>query len=229
MRTFEGRVVEMQMLAGGQVGAWISCPQKWAPVPGQYLAAVSPAAAEIPLASPLFPSAYSPQGFLAAAPLPLSWMPGSPLVLTGPLGRGFHLPNNSARIALAALGDSLARLLPLAEQALHQNAAVAIFADCPLPVLPPSLEAYPLSNLPEALSWPAYLALDLPLELLPGLRQRLGLPEGSRLPCTAEALISTPMPCRGMAECGACAVPASRGWKLACKDGPVFVCSEIVW
>ena len=30
------------------------------------------------------------------------------------------------------------------------------------------------------------------------------------------------MPCGGAAECGICAVPFGRGWKLACKDGPVF-------
>jgi hypothetical protein len=32
------------------------------------------------------------------------------------------------------------------------------------------------------------------------------------------------MPCAGIAECGACAVPGGGwgGWKLACQHGPVF-------
>jgi dihydroorotate dehydrogenase electron transfer subunit len=44
-----------------------------------------------------------------------------------------------------------------------------------------------------------------------------------------KALVMTPIPCGGIAECGACAVPAHRGWKLACRDGPVFNLNELAW
>jgi NAD(P)H-flavin reductase len=37
------------------------------------------------------------------------------------------------------------------------------------------------------------------------------------------------MPCSGLADCGVCAVPARRGYKLACKDGPVFDLDELDW
>ena len=43
----------------------------------------------------------------------------------------------------------------------------------------------------------------------------------------AQALIVTPMPCGGIAECGVCAVTVRRGWKMACKDGPVFDLKEL--
>jgi hypothetical protein len=36
------------------------------------------------------------------------------------------------------------------------------------------------------------------------------------------------MPCAGLADCGVCAVELRRGWKLACKDGPVFDLRDIL-
>jgi dihydroorotate dehydrogenase electron transfer subunit len=113
--------------------------------------------------------------------------------------------------------------------ALHQNAAAAIFADCPLPPLSFSLEVHPLSALPDSLSWADYLACDLPLAALPGLRQQLGLPLHNGLPCAGEALLTTCMPCGGQGECGACAVMGRRGYKLVCKDGPVLDLEGIEW
>ena len=35
-------------------------------------------------------------------------------------------------------------------------------------------------------------------------------------------LVDAPMPCAGMGDCGVCAVKARGGYRLACKDGPVF-------
>jgi ferredoxin len=40
--------------------------------------------------------------------------------------------------------------------------------------------------------------------------------------CEGQMLIHTPVPCGGMADCGICAVTLRSGWKLACKEGPVF-------
>jgi len=79
--------------------------------------------------------------------------------------------------------------------------------------------------LPDLLAWADFLALDLPLEALADLGKHLP----DVLPCPAQALIYTPMPCACLARCGACAVPTRRRWKLACEDGPVFDLRELAW
>jgi dihydroorotate dehydrogenase electron transfer subunit len=189
------------------------------------------------LATLLFASAIAsepgledaPLGFLAAPSLPPLWQPGTALQLRGPLGRGFSPPGNLRRLAAAALGESAERLLALLYPALAREIAAALFSDAPPPGLPSALEVRPLSELPEALAWADFLALDLPLEALPRLRQSLGLePSANSLPCTAQVLVTAAMPCGGLADCGACALETRRGWKLACKDGPVFDVSELL-
>jgi hypothetical protein len=106
---------------------------------------------------------------------------------------------------------------------------VALFSDASLPRLPAALEAQALQNVPEALAWADFLAIDIPVSSLSGLRRLLGLGSGERPPCPGELLIETPMPCASLADCGACAVPGRHGWKMACKDGPVFDINEIEW
>ena len=199
------------------------------PDPGQYLHAWSPADGEAALGAWLFPAQKTEQSFLAAPPIPAAWEPGTQLWLRGPLGHGFHLPFTARRLALAAVGPSAARLLPLIPPFLAQDTAVTLFTGGRLPVLPADIEIYPLQELPAAIAWADFLALDLPLESLPQLRQILGLSPGERFPCPAQALVATGMPCAGLAACGACAVPGRRNWKLACKDGPVFELNEMEW
>ena len=151
------------------------------------------------------------------------------MTLRGPLGRGFSWPALLRKLALAALGGTVARLMPLLHAALAQDASVALFASGPLPSLPPAVEVNPLDVLPDAPAWADFLALDLPLHALADLRMVVGAGSGWRTPCPAQALIVTPMPCAGLAECGACAVPARGGWKLACQDGPVFDLHALDW
>jgi dihydroorotate dehydrogenase electron transfer subunit len=119
--------------------------------------------------------------------------------------------------------------MPLIGQIGQPHAGAALFTDLPLPRMPALLEAYPLASLVEALDWPDFLVVDLPIEKLPELKNMLGLSEGSRLTCPAQALVTTSMPCTGLAQCGACAVPTRRGWKLACEDGPVFDLHQLKW
>jgi hypothetical protein len=252
VRTYAARLTELHSVAGeldrSQVTAWIDCPPTAVPAPGQYLLAFSPAEPLTALGTALFRgeafSSLEPagRGFLAAPPFPTTWAPGVPLVVRGPLGHGFNLTGQ--RLALAALGETAVRLLPLAQQALQRGDAVTLFTDAPLPALPASIEIYPLESLPDATGWADCLGIDLPLEALPQLRGRLGLNKGVRLMCPAQALVYTPMPCGGLAECGACAVPApsarrgavpggrAAGWLrywLACQDGPVFDLNELEW
>ena len=229
MQTLEGQVSEIQLDHHGATGAWITCAWRKAPSPGQYLFAWAPSDAHAPAGLPLFPIQVSENGFLASPPIPPAWSPGTRLNIRGPMGRGFELPHSTHRLALAALGDTVARLLSLAALAAQNGCAIALFADAPLPSLPASYEAYPLSNLPESLAWADLLAIDLPLQHLVDLRKTLGVAAGALLPCPAQVLIQAAMPCAGLAECGACAVPARRGYKLACKEGPVFDLKHLEW
>lgn len=229
MRTCASRVTELRLDATGQIEARITCPASAIPLPGQYLQALDPRDADAALPWVVFPSEIEPGSFVAAAPIPASWTPGTELYLRGPLGQGFRPPQAAQRIALASLGENVGRLLPLVDTALSGNALAAIFTNLPLLFVSASLEIYPLEALPEALPWADFLALDLPLQKLPDLRLYLGLERDQALACPAQALILTPMPCATAAGCGVCAVPARGGWKLACQDGPVFNLDEIEW
>jgi hypothetical protein len=231
MRTYSGRVAELQLDPAGRTAARIACPPGAVPAPGQYLLATDETSL---LGIPLFKAGPAANGFLAAPPLPASWAPGTPLALRGPLGRGFRLPAGLRRLALVVAGDGtsgsgVARLLPLAIQALEENAAVTLFAAAPLPDLPLSVEAYPLEAAGEAMRWADFLAVEIPLEELPGLGTLLGLGPGERPSIPGQALIVAAMPCAGLADCGVCAVlTGGRSWKMACKDGPVFDLKDLL-
>jgi hypothetical protein len=216
--------VEIRLDPGSQATARLACPGEAIPRPGQYALAWETDSL-LPLS--LFTAGASEGGFLAAPPIPTSWPPGTQLQLAGPLGRGFDLPAQIQRLALISLGESVSRLLPLGLTAMESDIAVTLFSDGPLPPLPPSLEAYPLSVTAEALSWADFLALDMPLESVPSWRRSVGLPPGSMASISGQALITAPMPCGGLAECGVCAFPHHRSWKLTCKDGPVFNLKEL--
>lgn len=230
MQVFEGQIRELRLLEGADgPAAWITCPPAAIPAPGRYVMVWRTGEEESPLAAPLFAAQIGEGGFLASPPVPAGWMPGDRLSLRGPLGWGFELPASVRRLALADLGGGVARLLPLISLALARNAAVALYSDSPAPLLPFSVEVNPLSLLPEALAWADFLALDLKLEGLTDLRSQLGLRYGeSELTIPAQALIASPMPCGGIAECGVCAVLVGKRWKLVCRDGPVFDLSVLL-
>jgi dihydroorotate dehydrogenase electron transfer subunit len=229
MATYPGRVSEVRLGLGGELEALITCPPGAVPPAGRYLSAYAPVEVDVPLATALFLSQITPGGFWATSPFPSSWIPGTELILRGPLGKGFELPNTVSRLALAALDASPARLLPLARAALERDCAVTLFTATPMPGLASTIEIYPLDSLHEAMSWPDLLALDLPLERLPTLGARLGLSSAQPLPCSVQVLVWTAMPCSGLAECAVCAVPSRRGYKLACLNGPVFPLEGLEW
>lgn len=224
-----GELVELY-LESGHTGGRLLCPQNLIPKPGQYLLAHD-LASTAPLPAPVFNAGSTPGGFRIAPPIPQTWQPGNSLLLRGPLGCGFALPLSARRVALVSLGETSARLKPLLVAALDQDASVALVSDLDLPDLPNEVEIRPLTALREITQWTDYMALDVPREALPGLRQMLGLGEQAKVRFArpepwraggAQVLVVTPMPCGGIAECGVCAVTVRHGWKLACKDGPVF-------
>jgi len=219
MQTGQGQVIEL-ILQDGLRSARLSCSGNLIPAPGQYLLAGDDSDSLLPV--PLFYTDSAPSGFIAAPPLPDSWNPGHKLRLRGPLGRGFLLPASSRRVALAACDDMPARLRGLIRPSLKQNAAVVLVCDSASDSLPDDVEVQPLSALSDVCEWADYLALDIARENLPELKQR---PEKlNQIPALREAqiLIRTPVPCGGLAECGACAVTLKSNWMMACKDGPVF-------
>lgn len=233
MREYEGRVAEISLDPSGSVQAWIQCPAEAVPAAGRYLLAHAPADMDAPLPVPLFASSQLPDGFIAAPPVPSTWGPGVPILLRGPLGHGFDVPAGVQRLALVAAGTTAARLLPLAQSALDANAAVAVFTRAPVSAqLPASIEVFPFEGLPDPLAWadfmgwPDFMALDVPIDALGALPAWFG---ASGPACPAQVLVETWMPCAGVGECGACAVSTRRGWKLACKDGPVFNVKDLEW
>ena len=195
-----GELTELY-LENGLRGGRLLCPHSLIPAPGQYLLAQD-LASDSPLPAPVFNAGSMPGGFLAAPSVPQTWQPGTTLSLRGPLGRGFSLPISARRIALVSLGETPARLKPLLVTALEQNAALVLVSDLDLPDLPPEVEIQPVSALAEVAHWADYLAIDIARESLPELREMLGLGRQAQVTFEAQALIVTPMPCGGLAECG---------------------------
>lgn len=224
-----GRVNEIRIGSGRNMEACIICTESAIPSAGQYLLAFDRDDPDVVLGTPLFTVENTSQGFWAAPLFPAFWEPGTKLALFGPLGHGFDLPHNIQRLGLVALGETVSRLLPLVHMIARTRAGMTLFTDLTLPTLTAALEVAPLASLTDTLDWPDFMALDVPLEILPQLHTTLGISDREVLPCPAQVLVTTPIPCAGMAQCGACAVPARRGWKLVCKDGPVFDLNSIRW
>jgi hypothetical protein len=202
--------------------AWISCPKSSVPAPGRYLLATAEDALTEPLATVLFAAGYSPDGFLAAPPIPIDWMPGQEINLHGPFGHGFALPNNTRRLALAGTANPL-YLLALLPEALREGMDIAMFCDDPPAGLPSSVEVTPLAGLPEGLRWADFLAAEVPQHKV----DRLPAWIGPQPLCPAEVLVVGPMPCAGLASCGVCAVNGRRGPLLVCESGPVFSLAKL--
>ncbi len=229
-----GELVEIY-LDNGLTGGRLLCPQNVVPGQGQYLLAHDPAS-NAPLPVPIFSAGSVPGGFLVAPPIPPDWRPGISLSIRGPLGRGFSLLPSARSVALVALGETVARLKPLLASALEQDASVVLVSDLALEDFPSEVEIQPVTGLAEVAQWADYMAFDLPRESLLGIREMLELDEEDEVKFDrppsrageAQALVVTPVPCGGIAECGVCAVRLRRSWKLACKDGPVFDLSDLM-
>lgn len=225
MHTGKGQVVEL-ILRDGYRHARLTCPENLIPVPGQYLLASDES--DSPLPVPIFYTDSAPQGFIAAVPVPDSWSPGREVYLRGPLGRGFALPLSARRIGLVAFDGSAARLQGLIRPALKQDAAIVLVSDLRVDNLPDEVEVQPLSALSEIIEWADYFAFDTERERLPELRAKVFNGKPAKALFAAQILVRTPVPCGGIAECGVCAVIVKSGWKMACKDGPVFDWNELI-
>ncbi|RPI94125.1 MAG: hypothetical protein EHM40_07635 [Chloroflexi bacterium] len=234
MSTGKGQVLEL-ILEDGCRYVRVACPPNLIPSPGQYLLASD--GPDSPLPVPLFHTDSDARSFVAAAPVPDSstgllrlWTPGLELQLRGPLGRGFTLPSSARKAGLVAFDDkrsSPARLRGLIRPALKQAAAVVLVCSSTPDNLPDDVEVQPLSALQEIVEWADYLAFDAGRDNLDQLRERLGKLNQLAAGKAAQVLIRTPVPCGGIADCGVCAVSLKSGWRLACKEGPVFNWNEV--
>jgi NAD(P)H-flavin reductase len=224
MHTGKGRVSELFLEDGYRHGR-VSCPSNLIPSPGQYLLAGD--RSDSPLPVPLFHTDSAAHGFIAVAPIPDSWNPGTELYLRGPLGHGFDLPLFARKVGLIALDVSAARLRGLIQPALKQDAAVVIVCKINPDHLPDDVEVHPVSALHDIVDWADYLAFDVARENLNQLKERLGKMNQVAASKESQVLVRTVIPCGGIAECGICAVTLKSAWKLACKDGPVFDWREL--
>jgi dihydroorotate dehydrogenase electron transfer subunit len=229
MRDYDVYVSEIGIDIRGLISARINCPATAVPKAGQYCLAWSPADSSSSLPMAIFLAQRVEQGFLTAPGMPAAWQPGTLLRLRGPFGNGFHLPHGIQRMALAAFGDSPARLLPLIPQALEQSIAVTLFSQVSPTNLPTAVEISHLDELPEAMQWADFLAIDMPGRQFNQLSRILKIDDPRQCSIPAQILIDAPMPCGGMANCGVCALPNQRQLKLACHDGPVFDLRTLEW
>jgi len=213
MRTGSAEIFEIYLDA--ERAARLRCAPNLVPAPGQYVMSHAVSEPDAPLPVPLYPAALHTDGFTVAPSIPKSWLPGTKLNLRGPLGHGFSLPPQARTVALIALNGSPARLLPLMQLALQQSASVTLACEHIPNAIPAAVEIVPLSTMNDAAAWAHYTAIDLPRHKLEVLQQ---LPQSA----VGQVLIDTPNPCGGMSECGVCAVTTRKGWRMACKDGPVF-------
>ena len=230
----EAKVVEL-ILLDGLPAAYISCPPRLIPAPGAYLLAHKPgsdsARASVVFAARAFTEStkMGTNSFLISPPVPESWTPGARLYLRGPLGHGFNLPASARRIALVAFDSSPRRLLALLDTAFKQEAAVTLVNERPLDDLPLQVEVQPLKALSEVCNWADYLAFDAARESIPLLKQNLEIMGLHKIRGEAQILIRTPMPCGGLAECGACTIEQKKGSQLACVHGPVFDLKSVIF
>jgi dihydroorotate dehydrogenase electron transfer subunit len=110
---------------------------------------------------------------------------------------------------------------------LGQGAEITLLCEAANQDLPEEVEVQPLNVMSEVIPWADYFAMEVPREKVSDMRASLEQAGWVKLRLKAQVLISTPMPCGGVAECGVCAVRVKDDWKMACKDGPVFDLKDI--
>ncbi|MDF1520670.1 MAG: hypothetical protein P1P73_09335 [Brevefilum sp.] len=221
------KLLEINQIGEERAGV-LDIPEKYWPQPGQYMPCQHDSDPAAPLVTNLF-RVIGTGDQLYLGPMPENWLPGDSIHILPPQGNGFSIPAAARRVGLLPFGVSPLRLLPLLKTTLMQNAALVLFWDAGqnhdiLHRLPTVVEVAPTATLAENLDWLDYLAIDIALGDLPQLNSLLSIPE---LPFDGQLLIRTDMPCRGIGDCGVCAVKTTKGWQHACTDGPVFQLKEL--
>lgn len=191
--------------------------------PGQYVLARGE---EDILPAALFPCGMTGDQLTGILPVENHWQPGTLLDIRFPLGKGFSLPVNARRLLMICGTTSPLRLFPVAGQVLNAGGEIALFTEIPPDRLPVEMELIDREQLAEAAAWADFIIGDTSLNGLAAWRELAagGQPIPGR---QIQVLVDTPLLCAGTAECGVCSVKTHRGWKPACKDGPVFEFSAL--
>jgi dihydroorotate dehydrogenase electron transfer subunit len=210
--------------AGPELGVVFKLEKTVFAQPGQYFQLL-PDLKTTFLPATLWPIETSGSQLKAIAENAPAWNIGAEVHLRGPFGLGFRLPPSVTRVALVPFGRGRALgLLPLARELLAQHKEVTLVSETPPANLPPSIEVLPPEQIDEAKAWADALALACAVDEIAELKLWLG---ERKIRQAAQVLIQSEMPCTGLANCGICAVKTKTGWKLACKEGPVFELEEL--
>ncbi len=193
-------------------------------IPGQFFRAFVPSSTQV-IPIPVYPYSSDSQGMLLCGRIPEYWHPKTPLLLQGPFGNGFSQSLKSRRLILHASDATLEpRLYFLALYALQRNSDVVWVSDDHSIALPPQVEVLKVTELPAALDWCDGCALTVGYSQATEFPRTIPVKPADRP--KVEVLIDAPLVC-GDARCGVCSIETRRGWKLACKDGPVFQQEEL--
>ena len=190
-------------------------------IPGQYALGSALDSDEL-LPSVLFPVAWEEDGMLVPIPAKVNWTLGTQLKLHAPLGIGFALPVSARRIALVDPVGSAERLLSLLDTPQAREGSVVVLRTQTDLDLPEMVEALPMDELGEIVEWADFIAVDLSRSTPEAFQTGLGIDHNNTKRTAIQALMRLPMVCGLNVECGLCSVKTQRGWKLGCKDGPVF-------
>ncbi len=223
------KLLEIFQIGSERAGV-LDIPKQYWPAPGQYLPCQRIEGSLGQLTTQLF-QIIGNEGLLSLSPLPDGWQPGDQLLTGSPQGNGFSLPVEARRVALLPYKVSPTRLLALVKQAVSQNASISLFYETIPPVeimnrLPSIVEVNPTNALLDNLDWPDFLAVDITRENLNNLSELFKQETSNK---DGQVLVRTPMPCRGLGECGVCAVRTTKGMRLTCSDGPVFPLKELLY
>jgi dihydroorotate dehydrogenase electron transfer subunit len=223
MKTYTTQIV--RVLEGGSDVVTVDSSTLPIITPGQYFRSFIPGNSPI-LPIPLYLYSRWNDELSLCGKVPLQWKPGEILLLQGPFGQGFQKALTAKRLTLYAHDKLLEpRLKPLALSAVQNKMDVTWVSDERFIFLPPQVEILKSSDLHSAIAWSDASAIAASLAEVDLLRELL--PRATAERDKIEVFIDTPQIC-GNSLCDACAIETHKGWKLVCKDGPVFPLRELL-
>ena len=226
MKRLSATLAEIWQTPAGHAGK-VYTPELKQADPGQYFQAWREGEQSL-LPGIVFPTSLASNGSIDLDQIPPSWYPGDRLVLWGPLGHGFSLPSGVNLVFIVSSKPDISRLKPVAELAIAKGLSVSLFVEKFEPGywhngLPAAIEIQALSDLSGGVSQPGFFAAEVDASNHPSVSELVSRQIPKILhQCQGQVLVRTAMPCIGIAECGVCAIKTKKGWRYACKDGPVF-------
>jgi dihydroorotate dehydrogenase electron transfer subunit len=169
---------------------------------------------------------------------------GDVIDLLGPLGHGFEIKSHD--LLLVAGGIGIAPLVALAERGLEAGAQVRLLLGAstaeqvyPSRLIPPQVELWVTTEdgsigkkgtVTELLTDfdggadQIFACGPIPMYKAMSTLSRKKIMRGKAVQISLEARMGC-----GFGGCYGCAIETRSGWRLVCKDGPVFELKEIVW